>query len=150
MAYYLQIKKTLKIKLLIPSLLLLALISCGGNKKPAVETKVNPGQEIYMKYCMACHQASGSGVQGMYPTLQKTDWVYGDKSRLIGLLLNGQQGEIMVNGQVFRGVMPPHPYLTDVQIADVLTYVRSNFGNTADAVLPEEVARLRQQQPVSR
>ena len=140
----------MKIKLLIPSLLFLALISCGGNKKPAEETKIDPGQEVYLKYCMACHQASGSGVQGMYPTLQKTDWVYGDKSRLIGLLLNGQEGEITVNGQVFKGVMPPHQYLTDEQIASVLTYLRSNFGNDADAVLPEEVARLRQQQPVSR
>jgi len=121
-----------------------------GNKKPAEETKIDPGQEVYLKYCMACHQASGSGVQGMYPTLQKTDWVYGDKSRLIGLLLNGQEGEITVNGQVFKGVMPPHQYLTDEQIASVLTYLRSNFGNDADAVLPEEVARLRQQQPVSR
>ena len=147
MAYNLQIKKPLKIKQLIPSLLVLALISCGGNKKPAEETAADPGQEIYLKYCMACHQASGSGVAGMYPTLQKTDWVHGDKSRLIGLLLNGQQGEITVNGQVFRGVMPTHQYLTDEQIADVLTYVRSNFGNTANAVLPEEVTAIRQKQP---
>jgi len=62
-------------------------------------------------------------------------------------LLNGQQGEIKVNGQLFRGVMPTHQYLTDEQIADVLTYVRSNFGNSASAVLPEEVAGIRQKQP---
>jgi mono/diheme cytochrome c family protein len=147
MAYYLQIKKPLKIKKLIPSLLLLTLISCGGNKKPAEVTTANPGKEIYLKYCMACHQASGSGVSGMYPTLQKTDWVNGDKTRLISLLLNGQQGEITVNGQVFRGVMPTHQYLTDEQMADVLTYVRSNFGNTAGPVLPEEVAGIRQKLP---
>ena len=132
---------------LIPVLLVLTQISCVGNKKPAEEITTDPGQEIYTKYCMACHQASGSGVSGMYPTLQKTDWVHGDKSRLIGLLLNGQQGEIKVNGQVFRGVMPTHQYLTDEQIANVLTYVRSNFGNTTDAVLPEEVANIRQKQP---
>jgi mono/diheme cytochrome c family protein len=83
----------------------------------------------------------------MYPTLQNTDWVNGDKSRLISLLLNGQQGEIKVNGQVFRGVMPTHQYLTDEQIADVLTYIRSQFGNTADKVMPEEVAGIRQKQP---
>ena len=83
----------------------------------------------------------------MYPALQKTDWVHGDKTRLISLLLNGQQGEITVNGQVFRGVMPTHQYLTDEQIADVLSFVRSNFGNTASAVLPEEVATIRQKQP---
>jgi mono/diheme cytochrome c family protein len=137
----------LKIKLLISVLLVLTLLSCGGNKKPAEETTADPGQEIYMKYCMACHQASGSGVPGMYPTLQNTDWVNGDKSRLISLLLNGQQGEIKVNGQVFRGVMPTHQYLTDEQIADVLTYIRSQFGNTADKVMPEEVAGIRQKQP---
>jgi mono/diheme cytochrome c family protein len=134
----------LKINRLITSFFLLALISCAESKKPAEATlAAEPGKEIYTKYCMACHQASGSGVQGMYPTLHNTDWVSGDKSRLIGILLNGQQGEITVNGQVFRGVMPPHQYLTDEQIADVLTYVRSNFGNSASAVLPEEVARLR-------
>jgi mono/diheme cytochrome c family protein len=136
----------LKIKPLFPALFLFACISCGGNKKPAEKTIADPGRDIYVQYCMACHQASGSGVQGMYPTLQKTDWVNGDKSRLIGLLLNGQQGEIKVNGQVFRGVMPPHQFLTDTQMADVLTYVRSNFGNTAGAVLPEEVTAIRQKQ----
>lgn len=136
----------MNIKFLFSALLLVSLLSCGGNKKPAEESTVDPGQEIYTKYCMACHQASGSGVPGMYPTLQETDWVHGDKSRLIGLLLNGQQGEIKVNGQIFRGVMPPHQYLTDEQIADVLTFVRSNFGNNASAVLPEEVAGLRQKQ----
>jgi mono/diheme cytochrome c family protein len=137
----------LKIKKLLPALLVLALVSCGGNKKPAQETTADPGHEIYLKYCMACHQASASGVAGMYPTLLKTDWVNGDKSRLISLLLNGQQGEITVNGQVFRGVMPTHQFLTDQQIADVLTYVRSNFGNTAGPVLPEEVAAIRQKLP---
>jgi mono/diheme cytochrome c family protein len=146
MAHYLQTINPLKIKKLIPALLALVLISCGGNNKPAQETTADPGQEIYLKYCMACHQGSGSGVQGMYPTLQKTDWVHGDKARLIGLLLNGQQGEITVNGQVFRGVMPTHQFLTDEQIADVLTYVRSNFGNSAGAVTPEEVASIRQKQ----
>ena len=125
----------------------LVLVSCGGNKTPAGETGADPGREIYMKYCLACHQASGSGVQGMYPTLQKTDWVNGDKTRLIGLLLNGQQGEITVNGQVFKGVMPTHQFLTDEQIAEVLTYVRSNFGNTAGAILPQEVSAIRQKLP---
>jgi mono/diheme cytochrome c family protein len=147
MAYYLQKKNILKTKKLIPVLFLFILVSCSGNKKPAEVVTTDPGQEIYTKYCMACHQASGSGVAGMYPTLQKTDWVHGDKSRLIGLLLNGQQGEIKVNDQVFRGVMPPHQYLTDEQIAQVLTYVRTNFGNSASEVLPQEVTELRQKQP---
>jgi mono/diheme cytochrome c family protein len=136
----------LKSKKLLQALFLFALISCGGNKQPAEKISADPGREIYLQYCMACHQASGSGVQGMYPSLQKTDWVNGDKTRLIGLLLNGQQGEIKVNGQVFSGVMPPHQFLSDKQMADVLTYVRSNFGNASGAVLPDEVTAIRQKQ----
>ncbi len=103
MAYYLQKINPLKIKRLIPALLVLTLVSCGGNKQPAEEAAADPGQEIYLKYCMACHQAAGSGVSGMYPTLQKTDWVTGDKTRLISLLLNGQQGEINGKRTGFQG-----------------------------------------------
>lgn len=80
----------------------------------------------------------------MYPPLQATDWVEGDKERLIGLLLFGQEGEITVNGKPFKGVMPPHAYLTDAQIADVLTFIRSNFGNQADSVTAEEVRIARE------
>jgi mono/diheme cytochrome c family protein len=112
-------------------------------EKAPVAAEAPPGESLYLKYCMACHQADGSGVPGMYPPVQSTDWVQGDKDRLIGLLLKGQQGEIEVNGKPFRGIMPSHSYLTDKEIADVLTYVRSHFGNQADAVTPEEVQHLR-------
>jgi mono/diheme cytochrome c family protein len=128
---------------------LFLLISCGGNKKPAV-TEVDPGKEIFMKYCLACHQTDGAGVTGMYPTLQKTDWVQGDKTRLIGLLLNGQKGVISVNGQTFKGEMPSHQYLSDEQAAQVLTYIRSNYGNSAPPITAEEVAQVRSQGSVAK
>jgi len=131
---------------ILSGLLFLLLFSCGRTKKPPETTTTEPGKEVYMKYCLACHPMDGSGVPGMYPTLQKTDWVQEDKTRLISLMLDGQQGEIIVNGQIFKGVMPAHQYLTDEQIADVLTYIRSNYGNNADPVTPAEVARLRSTQ----
>lgn len=120
----------------------LMLLSCGGNKKPA-EAAADPGKEIYFKYCLACHQTDGSGVPGMYPPVINTDWVQGDKTRLIGLLLNGQKGIIEVNGKTFKGEMPSHQYLSDEQIAQVLTFIRSNFGNNADAVTGGEVSLVR-------
>ena len=49
----------------------------------------------------------------------------------------------MVNGMPFNGVMPPLAHLTDHEIADVLTYVRSHFGNHGDAVSDAEVAAVR-------
>ena len=74
--------------------------------------------------------------------MAKTDYVLGDKTRLVNVLLNGLKGE-EINGEDYHGVMPSQSYLTDQQMADVLTYVRSNFGNKASAVTVAEVKAVR-------
>lgn len=79
----------------------------------------------------------------MNPPLRGTDWVTGDKSRLINVLLNGLNEELEINGETYENAMPAHDFLTDKQIAAVLSYVRSNFGNDATAITAEEVAALR-------
>ena len=88
--------------------------------------------------------ADGSGVPGMHPPLTNSDWVNGDKERLIKVILNGMQGKIEVDGETYNSVMPPQANLTDQQIADVLTFVRSNFGNNASEITNEEVSEVRQ------
>jgi mono/diheme cytochrome c family protein len=108
------------------------------------ESTAKEGESLYIKYCLACHQKDGSGVPNMFPPLQKSDWVNGDKSKLINVLLKGSKGEIDVNGEQYNQVMPKQDYLTDVQIARILTYIRQNFGNSADAVTPGEVTNLRE------
>jgi mono/diheme cytochrome c family protein len=101
------------------------------------------GQKIYSQYCLVCHQSSGSGVPNMYPPLAKSDWVQGEKTRLIQVLLNGLSGQIKVNNETYNQVMPSHSFLKDEEIAAVLSYVRQNFGNQAEAITPEEVKALR-------
>lgn len=110
-------------------------------KKPAPKT--DEGKAIYMKYCMACHQRDGSGVPGMYPPVQNADWVIGDKKRLIHAMLNGLDGEIVVNGETYNQMMPKQDFLSDKQIAQVLTFLRQNMGNKADSVKVKEVTALR-------
>ncbi|NJN25299.1 MAG: cytochrome c [Cyclobacteriaceae bacterium] len=105
--------------------------------------KTHPGKLIYMQFCMACHMANGEGVPGIYPPLTQTEWVLGDKAKLIGTILHGQQGVIVVKGETYNNVMAKLDYLNDQQIADVLTYVRSNFGNNAEEISPAEVAAVR-------
>lgn len=101
------------------------------------------GKDIYVKYCMSCHQQDGSGVPYTFPTLQKSNWVNGDKTKLIKVVLNGLEGEIDVNGETFNGTMPKQNNLTDNQIALVLTYLRQSFGNKASVVNPAEVKKTR-------
>lgn len=104
----------------------------------------NPlGEKIYKQYCFACHQMDGNGVPGNFPPIRDTDWVNGDKERLIKLVINGMEGPIEVNGVTYNSVMTPHGFLKDEEIASVLTYVRSNFGNNSSAVTVEEVQQIR-------
>jgi mono/diheme cytochrome c family protein len=57
--------------------------------------------------------------------------------------LNGLQGPITVNGENYNGAMPPHAFLKDAEIASILTYIRTNFGNKAGAVTADEVKGMR-------
>ncbi len=137
---------------------LLYLAACGGAQKseetntetPASPAEIaeskpvsHPGKAVYMSYCMTCHQKNGEGVPGLNPPLAGTEWVTGDKTRLIGIVLNGLQEEIEVNGEKYNNVMASHAFLSDKQIADVLSYIRQDFGNDAAEVTEAEVAAVR-------
>lgn len=100
-------------------------------------------QKLYNTFCGTCHQQNGKGARGRMPPLAGTDWVTGDKSRLINIVLNGLQGSIEVNGESYNSVMPSHRFLKDEEIATILTYIRKSFGNQASAVTVEEVKKER-------
>jgi len=103
------------------------------------------GEAVYQAVCMACHQPNGQGLPGAFPPLASSDWVMGDPRRLALLVLHGLQGPIEVNGQAWNGVMPGQgATLDDEQIASVLSYVRSAWGNGAPEVGPEVVSELRE------
>lgn len=102
------------------------------------------GEEIYTTYCAACHQRDGEGSSPRYPPLTRTDWVTGDKQRLISVIVNGLEGPIEVKGEPYDNTMPQHSFLSDEEIAAVATYIRQGFGNAASAVSEEEVEQVRE------
>jgi mono/diheme cytochrome c family protein len=102
------------------------------------------GEKIFSVYCAACHQKDGKGASGRFPPLVGTDWVTGDKKRLIGILMNGLEGTIEVNGETYINAMPQHSFLSDEEMANVLTYIRQNLGNNASEVTVKEVAEIRE------
>ncbi len=104
--------------------------------------QADSGKLIYETYCLACHQEDGSGVPGMNPPLIKTDWVLGDSTRLINVILKGLK-DTEINGDSYSNEMPSHDFLTDYQIAEVLTYVRKSFGNQASAISSGDVKKQR-------
>lgn len=102
------------------------------------------GKKIYMTYCASCHQNDGMGDRARFPSLRGSEWVDGNKERLIRVVLQGLSGPITVNGQSFNGEMPGNDFLTDDQVAKVLTYVRLSFTKNPTPIVEKEVARVRQ------
>ena len=107
------------------------------------------GQAVYMQVCFACHQPTGMGLPPMFPPLASSDWVNARKpDRIIRMVLHGFTGPITLNGKPFTSPAPLMPAqgasLSDSQIADVLTFVRSSFGNKASAVTADQVKAIRE------
>ena len=131
----------------LPSLVTLAAAS-GSADAGASEAQIKAGQTVFMTVCFACHQPTGLGLPNMFPPLAGSDWVNAPKpDRIIRNVLHGVMGPLKINGKPFTTpapMMPPQASaLTDVQIANVLTYVRNSWGNKASAVTPAQVKAIR-------
>ena len=115
-----------------------------GTKKEAGGGGKVDGAAIYASLCVACHQATGMGLPGVFPPLAGSEWVVGKDTTTSAILLHGINGEMTVKGVAYKGAMPAFKdQLSDEQIAAVLTHVRSQWGNTAAAVKSETVAAVR-------
>jgi|694.fasta_scaffold45784_8 mono/diheme cytochrome c family protein len=113
-------------------------------------TKVTPGAKVYQQYCMSCHQADGGGVPRMTPPLVNTEYVTGDKKRLISILLKGLNEPIIVNEEEYYNPMASFSFLSDQQIAAVLTFIRTQFDNKSTPVSAQEVSLVRKQVAVKK
>ncbi|TQV85626.1 c-type cytochrome [Exilibacterium tricleocarpae] len=101
------------------------------------------GEQLYLRHCAACHQVDGEGIVGVAPPLMDTDWVSGNQTRLINVLLHGLRGPILVNGEYWDGEMPGFEHLPDTDLAQLLSYVRRRFSDSGKPIDSAEVARVR-------
>jgi mono/diheme cytochrome c family protein len=149
------------------SLACVGLAACGGSKDnaasgqaaassgaaapaagaPVAGAAVGPnGQQIYQR-CAVCHQATGLGMPGAFPPLAGSEWATAANAAVpIRVVLHGLQGAVTVKGQKFNSMMPAYGTnqpLSDAEVAAVMTYVRSAWGNAASAVTAEQVAAER-------
>ncbi|MBL8351304.1 MAG: cytochrome c [Burkholderiaceae bacterium] len=111
---------------------------------PAAAGTAVDGAAVYASRCVACHQASGAGLPGVFPPLAGSEWVTGKATTLAALVLHGASGALTVKGSPYNGAMPAFgAQLTDAELAAVLTHVRSQWGNAAATVTADTVAAVR-------
>jgi mono/diheme cytochrome c family protein len=112
--------------------------------KRSKDEKIELGRRLFTSICAACHQTTGLGIPNTFPPLASSDYLNTDKNRAIKTVINGRQGEVIVNSRKFNNSMPSFP-LSNEDIANVLTFVYNSFGNAGFEVAPEEVEALRGQ-----
>ena len=119
-----------------------------GVAKPEPIDAANPqminGKKVFIDNCIACHVINGEGVSSMIPAFKNNGTIQGQSTEsMTHILLNGSQGAI-TRFNPTGAAMPAFAWkLTDTQIADVLTYIRNEWGNAAQAVSPAEVKEMR-------
>ncbi len=98
------------------------------------------GPEIYVATCATCHGTDGLGVNNAFPPLAGSPWVALPDSLLIRLALRGLRGPIRVGERDYNNVMPPNDFLSNEQLAAVLSFVRREFGPAGPAGSPDITA----------
>jgi len=106
------------------------------------EERIERGKVVYTQNCQACHQAEGQGIPNSFPPLASSDYLNADISRSIGVVVNGLEGPIKVNGESYNSLMPKLN-LSDEQVANVMTYILNNWDNNGSVVTPDQVAKVR-------
>ncbi len=113
-----------------------------GGAAPAAGGGSNGGP-IFATNCAGCHGAAGAGTPGAFPPLAANPVVTGDPKKLIHIVSYGLNGPIEVNGQKYNNVMPAWKgTLKDADIAAVLTYIRSSWGNKAGPITAADVTAV--------
>lgn len=134
------------------------LTACGGGSRDAtpaaqpepsnavaeISAPAKSGETTYGQICASCHQATGIGVEGTFPPLKGSTWLLGKPEIPIAIVIAGLQGDILVDGKPFAGAMQPWGMLSDDDVANVLTYARSQWGNAGTAVTASQVKAVRE------
>ena len=96
------------------------------------------GKSIYNDFCLRCHLSQGEGVEGIYPPLAKSDYLFKNiKQSIIAVKLGGIDGDIIVNGKKYEGYMENMGLYSD-EVADVMNYILNSWGNNYNKIITEE------------
>jgi cytochrome c551 len=105
------------------------LLSCGENSSPKLKQYYVHGEQLYLKHCSNCHQKDGTGLGRVYPPLNTSDYMKNNFEEVMCLIRHGKSGEMIVNGKQFNQPMPGIPTLSDLEVAEIATYIYNTWSH---------------------
>lgn len=127
----------------------MALGSCSPGKKSENSVKFQQyfveGEQLYLQHCSNCHQMSGKGLGLLYPPLDESDYMDDNLSEVICLIKNGTSGELVVNGKKYNQAMPGIPSLTNLEIAEIATFIYNSWTHEQGIIEIRAVNKMLQE-----
>jgi mono/diheme cytochrome c family protein len=117
------------------------LFSCNTDLSVETMQYATNGQKLYVTHCQNCHGAKCEGLGKLYPPLTDKVYLNENRSKLACIVKNGMSGEIKVNNIIFNQQMPGVPQLSSIDIAYVLTYVTTYFGDSKTHFKQKEIEK---------
>lgn len=133
-------KKTISI-LFVGFTLIVLIQSCKSRAQIELEQYKTQGETLYNQYCSNCHQADGSGLGLLFPPLNQSDFVDRSLVEVICIMRNGKSIPTVVNGKTYQQPMKGIPALTDLDVAEITTFIYNNWGRARGMVTVDEVAK---------
>ena len=127
---------------LLVSCLSLFLPGCKKTSSPKFNQYYVQGERLYIKHCSNCHQVDGTGLGRVYPPLHTSDYMQNNFHDVICLIRHGKTGELIVNGQQYNQPMPGLPSLSDLEIAEIATYIYNTWSHERGIVEVKEATAI--------
>lgn len=120
------------------------LVGCGqsSTKDTKFQQYFVQGEQLYLKNCSNCHQKKGGGLGRVYPPLNKSNYMDQHFDEVICSMKYGKEGEIVVNGKKFNKPMKGIASLTDLEIAEIATYIYNTWQHQRGIVEIKEVSEV--------
>jgi cytochrome c551 len=122
--------------------ILFLLISCRNDKSPKFNQYYVHGEKLYLKHCSNCHQKDGTGLGRIYPPLNTSDYMDNNFEEVMCLIRFGKKGELIVNGREFNQPMLGISTLSDLEIAEIATYIYNTWSHERGIVEVKEMSKV--------
>jgi len=123
----------------------LTVVCCTTGKEtrdPKFQQYYVQGRELYLIHCSNCHQKEGNGLGRIYPPLDSSDYMDKNLNEVICLVKYGKEGSITVNGVEYNKSMPGNITLTDLEVAEIITYIYNNWDHQQGMIEVKEVSKV--------
>jgi cytochrome c551 len=130
--------------------LLVSVLLCSCTSRSENSTSYSPkfqqyyvqGEILYRNHCSNCHQLNGKGLGRLYPPLDQSDFMDKNFEEVICIIKYGKQGYLLVNGVDYNMTMNSNPGLTELEVAEIATYIFNTWSNQKGLVDVRDVSHL--------